>query len=43
MMTFSPSMVWFRGVYTIEARNGFHGVHIFSFHGVVPWCIHHES
>ena len=43
MMTFSPSMVWFRGVYTMEARNAFRGVHIFSFHGVVSWCIHHGS
>ena len=25
--TFSPSMVWFRGVYTMEAINGFRGVH----------------
>ena len=33
----------FRGVYTMEARNAFRGVHIFSFHGVVSWCIHHGS
>ena len=31
--TFFPSMVWFRGVYTMKARNGFGGVH----HGGGLW------
>ena len=54
MMTFSPSMVWFRGVYTMEARNGFRGVHhgrgfwifvVYTMEGdfAISWCIHHGS
>ena len=54
VMTFSPSMVWFRGVYTMEARNGFRGVHhgrgfwIFMVYTMeedfaISWCIHHGS
>ena len=50
--TFSPSMVWFRGVYTMEARNGFRGVHhgrgfwifvVYTMEGdfEISWCIHH--
>ena len=49
--TFSPSMVWFCGVYTMEAKNEFRGVHhgrgfwifvVYTMEGdfAISWCIH---